>query len=44
MSKSKLKTRTITGALYGIDFISSLILGELSSSLFFLVVMLLAIK
>jgi phosphatidate cytidylyltransferase len=44
MSKSKLKTRTITGALYGIVFISSLILGELSSSLFFLVVMLLAIK
>lgn len=44
MSKSKLKTRTITGALYGIVFISSLIFGELSCSLFFLVVMLLAIK
>ena len=44
MSKSKLKTRTITGALYGTVFISSLVLGELSSSIFFLVVMLLAIK
>ena len=44
MSKSKLKTRTITGVLYCIVFVSSLILGELSSSLFFLVVMLLAVK
>ena len=44
MSKNKLKTRTITGLLYGIVFISSLILGELSSSLFFLTVMLIGVK
>ena len=44
MSNNKLKTRTITGSLYGIVFISSLILGELSSSLFFLTVMLIGVK
>jgi len=44
MSKNKLKTRTITGLLYGIVFISSLVLGELSSSLFFLTTMLIALK
>lgn len=44
MSTNKLKTRTITGLLYGIIFISCLVLGELSSSLFFLTVMLIAVK
>lgn len=44
MSKSNLTTRTITGLLYGLSLIGSLILSHYSFYLFFLVVLIIGLK
>jgi phosphatidate cytidylyltransferase len=44
MSKSKLATRTITGLLYGMSLIGSLLLSQHTFYLFFFIVMILGLK